>query len=246
TTPDPTDLALGFRPTFPDGSLIYLLGVVGGVGMTLGLCSYGYWLRDRGWTGPAWITAMRLDLVVGYLLTFLFMAAMMVVGAEFLNGSGRSIDSEEGLLALAEPFGAEFGSVAKWLLLLGFFSAVYSSLLGGFNALAYIFADIVNIVRGVPQEEDDKAERTWPFRAYLLWVTFPPMILLFVGSPVFLVLLYAAGSAIFTPVMAACLIWLMNSRRLSAEHRNRWLANGCLATAVILFGALGVQQLMIL
>lgn len=244
TTPDLGDLVLGLRPTMPDGSLLYLLGVVGGVGMTLGLCSYGYWLRDRGWSGPEWIGGMRLDLLVGYMLTFLFMASMMVIGNEFLNGSGRTIDGEEGLLALADPFGAEFGSAAKWLLLLGFFSAVFSSLIGGFNSLAYIFADIMNIARGIPQERDDHAERTWPFRGYLLWVTFPPMILLFIGSPVYLVLVYAAASAIFAPVMAACLLWLMNSRRVPVRNRNRWIANLNLGTCVMLFGALGVHELI--
>ena len=244
TRPDLGDLAVGFRPTVPDGSLLYLLGVVGGVGMTLSLCSYGYWLRDRGWKGQQQISAMRIDLVVGYTLTFAFMVSMMIVGTEFLYGTGRTIDGEEGLLALAEPFGAEFGSAAKWLLLLGFFSAVFSSLIGGFNSMAYVFSDVVNVSRGLPQEDDDRAERTWTFRGYLVWSTFPPMVLLFVGSPVFLVLTYTAISALFVPVMAASLLWLMNSKRMPIPHRNRWIANINLAASVVLFGALAVHELM--
>ncbi len=57
--------------------------------------SYTYWVRERGWRSPSWIPMMRTDLGVGYLVTGIFMVAMLVVGAEMLFVSGESIQGEE-------------------------------------------------------------------------------------------------------------------------------------------------------
>ena len=57
--------------------------------------SYTYWVRERGWRSPSWILMMRTDLGVGYLVTGIFMVAMLVVGAEMLFVSGESIQGEE-------------------------------------------------------------------------------------------------------------------------------------------------------
>ncbi|MQA01757.1 MAG: divalent metal cation transporter [Streptosporangiales bacterium] len=244
TRPDLDVLTAGFKPTIPDGGLLYVLGVMGGVGMSIGLLSYGYWLRDRGWTGPSWVSTMRLDLVIGYVMTFVFMLSMMIVGAEFLQGSERSIEDEEGLLALADPFAAQFGELAKWLLLIGFFSAVFSSLVGGFNALAYVFSDIVNIFRGKEQERDDQAERTWPFRGYLLWMSFPPLLMLLFDQPILLVLIYAALGALFMPAMVAGLLWLMNSKRVPKGFRNGFVVNAILGLSLLMYVVLGVHELL--
>jgi hypothetical protein len=48
---------------------------------------------------------MRIDIVTGYVLTGVFMVAMLIVGAQFLFGAGASIDGEEGLATLADPLG---------------------------------------------------------------------------------------------------------------------------------------------
>jgi len=57
---------------------------------------------------------------VGYILTGVFMISMLIIGAEFLFGTGRSIESEEGILALANPIQDRFGMVVSWVFLIGF------------------------------------------------------------------------------------------------------------------------------
>ena len=42
----------GCGPIIPDDSLFNILGIAGGVGGTITLAAYGYWLREKGWSTP--------------------------------------------------------------------------------------------------------------------------------------------------------------------------------------------------
>lgn len=81
-----------------------------------------------------------------------------------------------------------------------------------------------------------------PFRAYLLWLTFPPMTLLWLDEPFGLVIGYGVLGAFFMPFLALTLLWLLNSSRTPREWRNGWLSNGMLGAAGLLFVVLCVQQ----
>ena len=74
-TPSLTELALGLVPRIPEGALINVLAIIGGVGGTYTLAAYAYWARERGWSQPSWIPMMRTDVTVGYVLTALFMVS---------------------------------------------------------------------------------------------------------------------------------------------------------------------------
>ncbi|MGB8953705.1 MAG: divalent metal cation transporter [Candidatus Aminicenantales bacterium] len=62
-------------PDIPRGGTGWLLGVLGGVGGTVTLLSYSYWIREKRRTGKQGIQECRLDLGVGYGLTAFFGAA---------------------------------------------------------------------------------------------------------------------------------------------------------------------------
>ena len=55
-TPDIPRLLTGLWPTLPEGAAFYTLGLIGGVGGTITMAAYGYWLAAKGWSGPAAIT----------------------------------------------------------------------------------------------------------------------------------------------------------------------------------------------
>ncbi|NYG54450.1 Nramp family divalent metal transporter [Nocardioides perillae] len=61
TTPNLGEVLAGLRPVVPDGGLVYVLGIAGGVGGTITLAAYGYWLRERGWDTPRFMRVMRID-----------------------------------------------------------------------------------------------------------------------------------------------------------------------------------------
>jgi Mn2+/Fe2+ NRAMP family transporter len=102
------DFAFGFVPRIPDGSFLLMIGLIGGVGGTITMASYGYWLAEKKWEGKEWIPMMRIDAKVAYTLTAIFTLAGLVIGAEFLGGTGVSIRDDQGLLKLADMLGEEF------------------------------------------------------------------------------------------------------------------------------------------
>ncbi|MFI6699729.1 Nramp family divalent metal transporter [Streptomyces sp. NPDC050509] len=255
--PDLGDAFAGLAPVLPDGSLLYTLGLIGGVGGTITMAAYGYWVNAKGWTNPTWMKVMRLDNRVAYITTGLFVVAMLVVGAELLHSSHLALTSgDRGLIDLGAILEDRFGPTTAKLFLVGFFATSFSSLIGVWHGVSLMFADFVERVRedraaasgasgaGVAVEEvaSGERERSLPFRAYLLWLTFPPISLLFLDEPFGLVVVYGVLGAFFMPFLALTLIWLLNSSRTPAEWRNGILSNVMLAAGGLLFIVLCIQQ----
>lgn len=241
--PDLPALLSGAWPRLPEGSLFYTLGLIGGVGGTITLAAYGYWLTAKGWRGPEWLAVMRLDNRVAYLVTGVFVIAMLIVGAELLYASGVALQGgDRGLLDLGEVLEDRFGRAVAILFLVGFWATSFSSLLGVWQGVSLMFADFIANVRGQP-ERDGRADRSPAFRLYALWLTFPPMALLFVERPFGLIVAYGVLGSLFMPFLAGTLLWLLNSDRLPAEHRSGWLSNLLLAAGAALFAALAAREL---
>ena len=242
--PNFVDALKGLVPMLPEGSAFYTMGLVGGVGGTITMAAYGYWVNSKGWRDASWMRMMRVDNRVAYITTGIFVMAMMVVGAELLYNSGIALEeSDEGLLALGDVLKERYGTAVSWMFLLGFFSAAYSSIIGVWNGVSLMFADFINHVRGrknVPPEEN---QRSWAFRGYMLWLTFPPMLLLLIGKPIQLVIAYGVLGAFFMPFLAFTLMYLLNSSRVPQQWRNGWVSNVGLGIAGSLFVVLCIHEL---
>ncbi len=248
-TPSLGRLALGLVPRIPEDGFINAMAIIGGVGGTFTLASYTYWVRERGWRAAPWIPTMRTDAAVGYILTGVFMVSMLVIGATFLYGTGASIEDESGLVALADPIQERFGALVRWIFLIGFWAVATGAMIGAWNGAAYLFADSMRTFRDVPDDraQDYLSEKSVWFRAMLAWITFPPMILLLLGQPVALVIIYASLGALFLPFLAFLAITLMlllNSSRVAPEYRNRLATNILLGISVIPFIIVGVQEVL--
>ncbi|WP_137231978.1 Nramp family divalent metal transporter [Streptomyces sp. BPSDS2] len=249
--PDAGASFAGLLPVLPDGSLLYTLGLIGGVGGTITMAAYGYWVNAKGWSNSSWMKVMRLDNRVAYITTGIFVVAMLIVGAELLHASQVALTSgDRGLIDLGKVLEDRFGAGTAKLFLVGFFATSFSSLIGVWHGVSLMFADFVERFRAPAAEGEEKAgpavtdrqQRSLPFRAYLLWLTFPPMTLLWLDEPFGLVIAYGVLGAFFMPFLALTLIWLLNSSRTPSEWRNGWVSNGMLALAGLLFVVLCVQQ----
>ncbi|MCX4545677.1 Nramp family divalent metal transporter [Streptomyces sp. NBC_01565] len=233
----------GLAPVLPEGSLIYTLGLVGGVGGTITLAAYGYWINAKGWTDTGWMKVMRLDNRVAYVTTGVFVVAMLFVGAELLHSSGVAIaKGDRGLLDLTDILAERYGTATAKLFLVGFFATSFTSLIGVWHGVSLMFADFVTKYRPSLAPAGTSREKSLPFRAYLLWLTFPPISLLFLDQPFGLVIVYGVIGAFFMPFLALTLLWLLNSSRTPADWRNGVLSNVMLAAAGLLFVVLCVQQ----
>ncbi|GGX57569.1 iron transporter [Streptomyces minutiscleroticus] len=260
-TPNLADAFAGLLPVLPDekDSVLNTLGLIGGVGGTITLAAYGYWVNAKGWTDTGWMKVMRLDNRVAYITTGVFVIAMLFVGAELLHSANVAIASgDKGLIQLGDILEDEYGTATARFFLIGFFATSFTSLIGVWHGVSLMWADFVARYRGRGRTGDGSAapaggasaeevasgrrERSWAFRAYLLWLTFPPMVLLFQGQPFRLVILYGVLGAAFMPFLALTLLWLLNSPRTPREWRNGVLSNAMLAVAGVLFVVLCVKQ----
>ena len=77
----------------------------------------------------------------------------------------------------------------------------------------------------------------------MLWLTFPPMIMLFLGKPVALILAYGVLGAFFMPFLAVTLLWILNTDRTPVSWRNKIHSNVALVLCTLAFAALAANEL---
>ncbi len=230
-------------PRVPAHSAGVVLAVIGGVGGTITLLSYGYWLREKGWTGPEKIVSARIDLLAAYALTGLFGVATVALAAATLFKGGVVVEGKEAALRMATMLGEKGGGLGAKLLLIGFWGAVASSLVGVWQSVPYLFADFVRLSRGGKPRGD--VGRTAPYRWYLLFLAATPVLLLYVGKPIWLVILYAAVGALFMPFLAGTLLYMLNRHDWVGESQaNGRLANLGLILSLVLFLYLAVAGIV--
>jgi Mn2+/Fe2+ NRAMP family transporter len=251
TAPNLGEILTGLIPMIPaeEGAMFYVLGLAGGVGGTITLAAYGYWLREKGWNTPKWMKVMRYDNATAYVLTGIFVIATMIMGVELLHSAGLAISAgDRGLLDVGNVLADRYGQAFSIIFLIGFFAASFSSLLGVWHGVSLMFADFwTNFRKPADSLDQDDAPslESKPARFYLIWLTILPMSLLFLERPIFLILLYGTLGALFMPFLAITLLFLNNQRKLvPAKFRNRWFHNALLGLTALVFVVLGGYELI--
>lgn len=244
TLPHLADIATGLIPRIPEGGLMYTLSIAGGVGGTITLAAYGYWLAEKGWSTPTWMRVMRIDNTMAYVISGIFVVAMLVVGAELLYSAGIAVEQgDRGLVDLAGVLEERYGRLMSWVFLIGFWASSFSSVLGVWNGVSIMFADFWGSVRKVPEGDPRRRIGGRYYRFYILWLTFPPILLLLLGRPVEIIIAYGVLGAFFMPFLALTLLFLLNSRHVPPRWRNGWVLNGILGIVALIFVALGANEL---
>jgi Mn2+/Fe2+ NRAMP family transporter len=248
--PDLASVLRGLIPTLPKGSAGATLSLMGGVGGSVTLLAYGYWIREKGWKGVGSLSGVRLDLSVGYALTGLFGIAMLLLAAAVLGGGEGMPPGSEGLVACGDAvrgattgrFGAAAGGTVATVFLVGVWGTVFTSTLGVWNGVPYLFADYLDAFRG--RFDTDVDTRGTAYRGYLLYLALPPMVLLFLGRPIWVIKVYTLTGGLFMPLLAATLLWLNSRKRLVGELRNGLTATAALILALLLFALIAARQII--
>ena len=227
-------------PSIPDGSVLFIFSVIGGVGGSVTLLCYGYWIRERDWTRREDLPRTRYDLVIAYALTGLFGIAIIIVAAgvepEVITGPEMALGIAGKLEEIVGPFG-------KWCFLIGFWSAVFSSMLGVWQGVPYLFADFVQQYTWQPDKPMAVNTGSKAYRGYLFYLALPPMLLLLIGKPVWLIITYAVAGAFFMPLLALLLLLMNNRSAWLGDLKNGWFTNLLLLLSVLVFGLLTYTEL---
>jgi Mn2+/Fe2+ NRAMP family transporter len=243
-------------PRVPEGGTGYTLGILGGVGGTVTILSYGYWIREKGRAGVAAIRDCRIDLASAYALTGFFGLAMIVIGSRVELRQGPTA-----ALELAGQLALTLGPAGKWIFLSGFWAAVFTSVLGVWQGVPYLFADLARVSRrreATVRSPSPERERgtggedgttggvdltvTRPYRTYLVLIALVPIPLLWLSLEQ-AQLAYTVFASLFMPFLAATLL-VMNTRRawVGPRFRSGWVTNAALAATLGVFTYAGVRE----
>ena len=229
--------AVGSRSPF---SVAYTLSLIGGVGGTVTLLSYGYWMREEGWTTPSRVASARIDLGVSFGLVFLFSAAMIFISTQ-IEWAGQILDEGPELcLQLADRIGEETGAIGRSVFLVGFWGAAFSSVLGVWHGVPFLFDDFVHLWR----RRERGGQQGGPYRSWAAYLTVASISALLLQRPVWLVFAYTVVGSFFFPFVIATLLWLNNTRLLSPRLRNGAAVNGVLGAALLLYVYLAARSLL--
>ncbi len=229
-----------FRPSIPDAGglgVTWTLALIGGVGGTLTVLCYGYWLREEGRDQPGDLRLCRVDLAMGYAMTAIFGLAMVIIGSGTrIEGSGATL-----LVALSAQLDEAIGPAGAWLFLIGTFGAVFSSLLGVWQCVPYLFADSCDLLRGERKGASRVDTASFPYRAFLVFIATVPMLGLFWRFRD-VQMLYAVIGAWLFPVLALTLL-VFNGRTVwvGARFVNRPLTVLALVVVLAFYSYLGLR-----
>ncbi len=246
------EIALGlFIPSIPqmDGEgLDWTIALLGGIGGSLTVVCYGYWIREENRHGTEDLKTCRIDLAAGYTMTAIFGICMVIIGHSLgaIEGGGATL-----VIKIADFLKGEFGgmgSVVKWAFLMGAWGAIFSSLLGVWQCIPYLFADFCLLANeqksgGDRQKVDTKS---FPYQAFLLGIATLPIIGMVSVNFTQAQKIYAIVGAFFIPMLALALFILNGSaKRISSEYKNSILTSAILAITFLFFiwaGWLGIQS----
>ncbi|MEM6769131.1 MAG: Nramp family divalent metal transporter [Bacteroidota bacterium] len=215
-------------------ALLFVFALIGGVGGTLTIMCYSYWLREQRSIGAIKLAEVRKDLGVAYALTAIFGMAVLVIAA------GVQPDEVKGyglVLSISDRLGEVLGSFGRWAFLLGFWAAVFTSLVGVWNGVPYLFTDFIRRYQARyagAVAESKISDSAW-YRGYLWYLAVPPLLLLVFKRPDWIGVAYAWSGAFFMPFLAVLILYLNNQSTLMGQYRNRWGSNLLLVLCLLLF-----------
>lgn len=232
--PGASEVARGlFVPQIPNlagDGLTWTVALIGGIGGTVTILCYGYWIREEGRTGGEHLRTCRIDLAIAYIMTAIFGVAMVIIGNNIeIEGGGATL-----IVSLAEQLEGPLGPFGKWMFLIGAGGAVFSSLLGVWQAVPYIFADTWVLLRdrGSREESLQKAHEvdttSIEYRGYLFAIGLIPMLGLVMTFQE-VQKIYAVIGASFIPLVTVGLL-LMNGRAdwVGEEFKNKRMTDSVL------------------
>jgi Mn2+/Fe2+ NRAMP family transporter len=232
-------------PVIPAGSGAQVLSIIGGIGGSITILSYNYWMREEKIVGARYLQYVRGDVGVAYLFTAIFGICIMLIANQAFYTAGVKITDAQAVSKMAEMLGAILGPFGLYAYSVGFYAAVFASLLGVWQSVPYLYADFYGVVKDLPPESRETVVRvtSTPYRIALLFITLAPLPFAFMRSPLFIIVTYTIVGSMFVPFLAATLLYLNNRVKWEAPiPRNSWTTNVILVVILALFVAVGAQE----
>jgi Mn2+/Fe2+ NRAMP family transporter len=233
-------------PTIPQGSGTYVLSLIGGIGGSITMLSYNYWMREEKMHGAGYLSYVRGDVAIAYIFTAVFGLSIMLIANRAFFLPGVAITDAQAVPKMAEMLGTILGPFGVYAYSVGFWAAVFASLLGVWQSVPYLYADLYGIQKGLSPEARKAVTQvtSTPYRLALVFITLVPLPFAFTGRPIAVIIAYTIVGSLFVPFLAATLLYLNNRVRWPEPiAHNNWVTNLLLVAILALFVAIGVQEI---
>lgn len=224
--------------------LTWTVALIGGIGGTVTILCHGYWLKEEELDTIEDLPLCRLDLILGYGVTAFFGIAMVIISSNLtLSGGGANL-----LIELADKLRSQLGPVGAWAFLIGAFGTIFSSLLGVWQSVPYLFADIWRLFfkdpEGAGGENPTKKLSDTPVYKITLWAlaTVPALGLFMRFEEI--QKLYAIIGVAFMPLLCLGLMIMNGRKEWVGEATNRLPSILALTITLTFFAWLAWRKLM--
>jgi len=238
------ELVKGFAFELPAQQGLFDSGLVASslVLATLGSMAnlfYPEFLREKGWTTPAYRRVQRYDLLFGTVVVLFLGVAVWVIGAEVLHGGPGVSDAGD----IAGALGVAVGPIGPYIFYLGLLGAAWTTVAGSLFALSKMVVESLHVVRPArARRYAERGARDPIYRWMILWGLLAVAWSL-PGAPGFVVLVVVAHvlTSPFLLLIVIALIVMLNRRDIMAEHVNNWRENLGLGLVGIFVAVAAVQ-----
>ncbi|MCS7076686.1 MAG: Nramp family divalent metal transporter [Bacteroidia bacterium] len=227
-------------PTFPINKPVVILAIISGIGGTVTLLSFSYWVKEKEWHDLSKFKEVKISAATGYIISGLFGACILFIVSHVLRPHGILADSEESAKQAFRKIGSLMGeSMGRYFFISGFYAAVIGSMLGVWQSVPYFFANGYYLLK--KQDYQGSYTQTTPYRYFQMGMILIAMMFLVQKAQILLVM-YSLFGSLFMPMVAISLIFL-NSKRELGRYKNSLLLNFFFVMVVILYGCIILIEL---
>ena len=163
-----------------------MLSIIGGIGGSITMLSYNYWMREEDISGADWLGYVRGDVAIAYLFTAIFgMSIMLIANQAFYRRRASPSPTRRRCRRWPKCWARCSDRSASTPIRSGFWAAVFASLLGVWQSVPYLYADFYGVLKKLPvdaRREVTKVTST-PYRLALAFITLVPLPFAFTGRP---------------------------------------------------------------
>lgn len=215
-------------------SVTLVLAILGAMGGSIMNLAYPYFLQEKGWNRPVYRRLQMYDFLLGVVVMIMLNLAVWTVGAELLFKRGSEpIEDLDGLSSL---LGASLGRPGQILFYLGFFSAVYTSIIGHALGLGLMASHAYQRWQAGSRPISTDYAAHPLYRFVVVWILVSPLIWTWPGvsDAVTLTLTMNGVQMILVPILAIGL-WRItaSSKYIGSQYRNVFWENTVMFVGVV-------------
>lgn len=237
------EIMYGLSFQLPDSGVSVLLAAIGLTGITaVEMIGYALYVQETGygelagsrssdgWTErmSGWLRIMKIDVIVSLVLTIIVTIAFFIIGSSVLNDLGQFPNGPRLAVYLANAYEELFGPFGYWILLIGGFFALYSTIFGKTQLISSTWPDWISQTNWGEDIDNSKISTVVAIAMPIVWYAggfsqgvITPLVLL--GG--------SLSTLTLIPVLVTCGWALYNSKDEREEFRSTgWLRIGVIVS----------------